>query len=128
MKPVLLRSAWLFALACLLAACERPVPEDFRDYVGHWRGEGMLIVISANGHGHYERIRNRQRTSVEGPAHSFSRNEFRIGVGALSARFEVNEAPHQDSDGRWRMTVDGVELTRLDIAPAEPDNGDAIRT
>ncbi|HLS83097.1 MAG TPA: hypothetical protein VK016_00315 [Arenimonas sp.] len=125
------RAAWRFLLACLavllLAGCEQPVPEDFRDYVGHWRGEGMLVVISAEGHGHYERIRGRQRTSVEGPVHSFSGEGFRIGIGGLSVSFAVDEPPHRDSDGRWRMSVDGVELTRLEIAASKP-LGDSIRT
>ncbi|KAA2285711.1 hypothetical protein [Arenimonas fontis] len=127
MRAAMLRGVWLLALASLLAGCERPVPQDFRDYVGHWRGEGMLVVISASGHGHYERVRGRQRTSIEGPVHSFSRSGFRIGIGALSARFEVNEPPHRDEDGRWRMTVDGVELTRLEIAPADAEGGEGLR-
>ena len=36
-----------FCLGCLLllvAACTQPVPVDKRDYIGHWHGEGVLLV------------------------------------------------------------------------------------
>lgn len=112
--------AWLLLCLGLLAGCERPVPDAYRDYVGHWRGEGMLLVISGNGHGDYERVQDRSRTSIEGPVHGFDGRSFRIGIGPLSAGFEVQRPPHLDDDGRWRMTVDGVELIRVDILPVEP--------
>jgi hypothetical protein len=34
----------------------------------------------------------------------------------LSAPFDVDQPPRLQ-DGRWRMTVDGVELTRIQILP-----------
>jgi len=30
----------------------------------------------------------------------------------MSTSFRVDKPPHQTPDGAWRMTVDGVELTR----------------
>ena len=116
-----LRAAALAGLVLLLAACERPVPDGFRDYVGHWRGENMLLVISESGHGDYERVNGRERVSIEGPVHGFDEGGFRIGIGPLSAGFDVEVAPHRDEDGRWRMTVDGVELVRVDILPVGPE-------
>ena len=112
-----LRAAALCGLVLLLAACERPVPDAHLDYVGHWRGENMLLVISADGHGDYERVSGRERVSIEGPVHGFDEDGFRIGIGPLSAGFEVQSPPTRGEDGRWRMTVDGVELMRVDILP-----------
>ena len=121
MKPRALPVPALLALALLLlAACTRPLPADYADYAGHWRGEGVLLVIAANGHADYERVREGMRTSVEGPAHGFGPDGFKIGLGPLSARFEVQVPPHF-ADGRWRMTVDGVELTRVEILPVQAD-------
>ena len=112
---------WFAALllALGLAGCEQPVPASHEAYVGHWRGEGMLLVIQPNGHGDYERVQGRQRTSIEGPVHAFADGSFKIGIGMLSAEFKV-QSPPQLVEGRWRMTVDEVELVRIDILPVEP--------
>ncbi len=108
----------LLLLLALLAACAEPVPEAYRDYVGHWRGDGMRLVIRVDGHADYDRVQDRSHVSIEGNAHSFDAHGFRIGIGPLSASFTVQRGP-QLRDGRWRMTVDGVELTRVDILPVE---------
>jgi hypothetical protein len=112
-----LRCALLLLLA-LLAACAEPVPVAHGEYVGHWHGEGMRLVIRADGHADYDRVQGESRVSIEGSAHSFSEHGFRIGLGPLSASFEVQRRPHL-AEGRWRMTVDGVELTRVEILPVE---------
>jgi len=108
----------LLLLLALLVACAEPVPAQHSDYIGHWRGDGMRLVIWSDGHADYDRVQGQNRVSIEGNAHSFSENGFRIGLGPLSADFEVQRKPHL-ADGRWRMTVDGVELTRVDILPVE---------
>lgn len=120
-----LAAVWLLLCLAIATGCERPVPASYRDYVGHWRGDGMLLVISGHGHGDYERVQDRVRTSIEGPVHGFDGRGFRIGMGPLSAGFVVQRPPHLGGDGRWRMTVDGVELVRVDILPAEP-GGNAL--
>ena len=108
----------LLSLLALLAACAQPVPEAYADYVGHWRGDGVRLVIRADGHADYDRVQGRTHVSIEGNAHRFSDQGFRIGVGPLSADFKVQQRPEVE-DGRWRMTVDGVELTRVEILPVE---------
>ena len=106
----------LLAAAALLVACAQPVPEEFREYVGHWRGDGVRLVITAEGTGDYEQVGADGRLTVRGPVHGFVRDGFRIGVGPLSVGLEVQQVP-QLRDGRWRMTIDGRELTRVDIMP-----------
>lgn len=108
----------LLLLLVLLAGCADPVPVQHGRYVGHWRGDGMRLVIRADGHADYDRVRGNHRVSIEGNAHSFTDQGFRIGLGPFSADFDVQRKPHL-VDGRWRMTVDDVELTRVDILPVE---------
>ncbi len=97
-----------------LAACTEPLPVDKADYIGHWRGEGVRLVIGADGQADYEKAKGQRRTSIKGPAHTFSTDGFKIGIGPLSATFTV-QSPPTLSEGTWRMTVDGVELTRADL-------------
>ena len=44
---IALRGAFALLLMLALAACSQPVPVDKRDYIGHWQGEGVLLVILA---------------------------------------------------------------------------------
>ncbi|KFL35502.1 hypothetical protein [Arenimonas donghaensis] len=116
-RPALL--AVVAAAALVLAGCREPIPADYAQYAGHWRGDGVLLVLMPDGHGNYERVSGGARTRVEGPVHSFDAEGFSIGVGVLSARFRVDEPPHL-SRGRWRMTVDEQELVRVEILPTRP--------
>lgn len=122
-----LRGALALLLLMALAACTQPVPVDKRDYIGHWQGEGVLLVIRADGHADYARVRDSRRTSIEGPAHSFTTRGFKIGIGPLSANFRV-QSPPKEVDGDWRMTVDGVVLTRRDLDEQLQKNEPAIST
>lgn len=109
------------AWACLLlTACREPLPADYVEYAGHWRGEGVLLVIRADGHAIYEQVAKGRRTRIEGPVHDFDANGFRIGLGPLSARFDVQSPPALQG-GRWRMTVDGHHLVRVEILPVQAD-------
>lgn len=49
--------------------------------------------------------------SIDGPLKQFEGDNFVVGVGPISTTFLVTAPPHQDG-GQWKMTVDGVELTR----------------
>lgn len=111
----------LLAWACLaLAACREPIPADYSQYTGHWRGDGVRLVLQPDGQANYERVSEGSRTRIQGPVHGFDKEGFSIGVGLLSARFKVQQPPHF-SQGRWRMTVDGHELVRVEILPVRPD-------
>ncbi len=103
----------------VLSACARPVPAAYADFIGHWRGDNVRLVIHADGRADYEFVSDNQRVSIRGPVHDFSPTGFRVGLGGpASADFVVRQAPHR-ADGRWRMTVDGHALTRIDILPVD---------
>ncbi|HSB60207.1 MAG TPA: hypothetical protein VLI67_00715 [Vicinamibacteria bacterium] len=98
-------------LALLLAGCGQPVPADRADYVGEWRAPGMYLLITRDGRVEYTRSRGGSKTSVSGPLQEFRGDDFRVGVLFLATTFVVSRPPWRDGD-RWRMVVDGVELTR----------------
>lgn len=78
---------------------------------GHWTGPGVTLTIDPGGQVSYERKSGISTTSVDLPLSSFGDDFFEVGLFGMTTRFEVQQLPHQ-VDGEWRMTVEGVELTR----------------
>ena len=91
----------------------KPLPLDKADYVGEWRSPAMELVITRDSNVHYKRRRNGSETSVNGPLQKFKGDDFSVGFLFISTTFVVSKPPHQEGD-KWKMTVDGVELTRTD--------------
>ena len=107
------RRALLTVLAMsLLVACAHPVPPDKSAYVGQWKGLAMALLITQDGSVAYKRLKGGVTTSISGPLKRFSGDNFVVGFGFFSTTFEVSVPPHQDGTD-WKMTVDGVELTRV---------------
>ena len=99
-------------MAAGLAACGKPVPADKAAFVGEWQRPEMYLLITQDGSVKYKRLKGGASVSVEGPLQGFEGDGFKVGVGPMSTSFRVDKPPHQTPDGAWRMTVDGVELTR----------------
>ena len=99
------------ALALLAAGCGQPVPPDKAAYVGEWEQPTMYLLITADGSVSYKRVKGGATTSVDAPLKKFDGDNFEAGVGPMSTVFVVSKPPHQ-VDGKWKMVVDGVELTR----------------
>ncbi|MES2316313.1 MAG: hypothetical protein V4631_02375 [Pseudomonadota bacterium] len=109
-KPVL---ALLFVL--VLAACDnKPLPPDKVAYVGQWAGPDMRLMIKQDGSVAYQRREGSSNTSINAPLKEFAGNNLVVGVGPMTTTFVVTAPPHQVGT-QWKMTVDGVELTK------EPD-------
>jgi len=103
----------VFAVAVLLFACSKPLPEDKLDYAGEWESLEMSLLILANGRIEYERTHDKGKTSIDAPIKEYRGNHFVVGIGPLTTTFVVNDPPHQVG-GKWQMVVDGVRLTRVD--------------
>jgi hypothetical protein len=99
------------ALLLALAACARPLPPDRQAYAGEWQSQTMALLITPAGRVVYKRAEGGMTTSVEGPLQRFDGDNFVVGVGPLNTTFVVSAPPHRDAQA-WKMTVDGVELTR----------------
>lgn len=105
--------AALMVVAVLtLSACGRPVPSDKSSYVGEWRAPAMALLVTEDGSVAYKRIKGGVTTSLNAPLRRFEGDNFVVGLPLLSTTFVVSTPPYQDA-GRWKMVVDGVELTRV---------------
>lgn len=100
-------------LLLALAACGKPVPPDKSAYVGHWQSPSMSLLITQDGRIVYKRETKGGRRSIKGPLQGFEGDDFKVGVAMLGTTFHVSAPPHRE-EGRWTMTVDGVELTRVE--------------
>lgn len=94
-----------------LAACAKPVPKEKAAYVGEWNGTAMALLITQDGSVAYRRLEGGVNKSIDGPLQEFKGDDFVVGVGPIATTFVVSAPPHQDGDA-WKMTVDGVELTK----------------
>lgn len=104
---------WVFAVCCLLlAGCAKPLPPEKVAYAGQWRSTAMSLLITTGGNVNYKRVDGNTSKSVNGPLQAFEGDNFVVGVGPVKTTFVVSMPPHEDG-GAWKMTVDGVELTRV---------------
>ena len=101
----------ILLLTLFLSGCGTPVPADKADYVGVWRSQEMVLSITQDGSIDYKRQRGSAETSINGPLQEFQGDDFSVGVWFISTTFVVSKPPYQE-DGRWKMVVDGVELTK----------------
>jgi hypothetical protein len=109
-----LLSATLLSLVLFTSACKgQPLPADKAEFAGHWRGGGVDLVIRPEGHVTYEKVEGKGRVQVEGPLQGWKGNDFVVGVMVVKTTFKVSEPPHE-VDGVWTMTMDGVQLTRVE--------------
>ena len=110
-----LRAAILAALLLPLAAFADPVPADKQAYVGDWQGKDMRLQLNKEGKVKYKRDRPGKKLDLSIELQRFDGDSFDAGGGFIGSRFVVSKPPHREGD-KWKMTVDGVELTRVDAA------------
>lgn len=96
----------------LLTGCAKPLPPDKKSYAGEWQSPTMGLLITPDGRVIYKRLVGTNGSkSIDGPIQAFEGDNFVVGVGPIKTTFVVSAPPHED-DGRWKMTVDGIEFTR----------------
>lgn len=93
------------------AAWAGPVPADKMHYVGNWQGKDMQLSLSKEGKIDYKRGRPNDQVDLSIDLKGFKGNNFEAGVAFVRTTFVVSKPPHREG-GQWKMTVDGVELTR----------------
>jgi hypothetical protein len=104
--------AFLLISTLALSACGKPIPPEKSAYVGEWRAQTMSLLIAQDGSVVYKRIKGGATTSVNGPIRRFEGDNFVVGIPLVSTTFEVSKPPYQEAD-KWKMVVDGVELTKI---------------
>jgi hypothetical protein len=102
----------LSAAMLALSACGKAVPPDKSAYIGEWRAQAMALLVTQDGSVAYKRIKGGVTTSVNAPLRRFEGDNFVVGLPLVSTTFEVSKPPYEEA-GRWKMVVDGVELTRV---------------
>ena len=118
----------LAALAMLgLVACAKPLPTDKSDYAGEWHGGPIALLITPDGRAVYERKEGNMSKKIDAPIKEFKGDNFVVGVGFMATEFVVTAPPHEES-GVWRMTVDGVELTRTADPSEAVEKAESIST
>ena len=102
-------------MALLWGCSSEPLPPAKANYAGEWRAPDMRLLITPNGRVDYSRKTDNGTTSVTAPIQRFEGDNFVVGIGIFSTTFVVTKPPHLDG-ALWKMTVDGVELTRGIVA------------
>jgi len=97
--------------AFLVCGCAQPIPPDKREFIGHWSGGGVTLVIAADGGMNYRRVSGASTNEVAGPIFKWEGNNFSVGIPVVNSDFVVSEPPHEE-DGKWVMTIEGVRVTR----------------
>ena len=107
-----LRIVALLALLLSLTACRKPLPPERLDYAGYWTADNMVLLITPGGQVEFKHLVNDISTHIGGPLKQFQGNDIEVGFGPLVSTLKVQVPPHQQADGQWSMTVDGVKLIR----------------
>ena len=103
----------ILAISSILAACSKPIPSERFDYVGEWQNKEMYLLILKDGTVSYKRLKNGSTVSVNGPLKEFKENNFVVGFSFLTTTFNVSQKPTRINN-KWKMTVDGVQLTKTE--------------
>ena len=115
------------SLFLFLVACAKPLPAERSAYVGEWKGGAISLVIMPEGRVIYERKEGNMSKSIDAPLKEFNGDNFIVGVGFVNTEFVDSAPPHVESCA-WKMTVDGVEDTRVSQEALEPENGESTST
>lgn len=98
------------------SAAGEPHHEDLTDYrktfFGAWKGDGMELTITSSGRVKYKRKKGMINKSFTAKITDFKKSSFEVGFMGISTTFEIDQPPHRQG-GKWKMTIDGVELTRV---------------
>ena len=95
------------------ALSDGEIPSDKQAYVGDWSGNNAQLSITPNGRVFWERRTGSSSSKMENiPIQRFVGDDFEVGVGPFTTRFVVQRPP-QFVAGRWTMTVEGIEMTRV---------------
>jgi hypothetical protein len=109
MRIFLLASSLLAAPAVL--AEPKPVPAEKMAYVGEWVGKDMRLNIAKNGQIEYQARKPNRKVDLSIELVRFEGSNFDAGYGIITTTFVVSKPPHKVGD-KWKMVVDGVELSK----------------
>ena len=86
--------------------------ERLRSLVGTWRGGGISLVIDAGGAVQDKKESGAGSKSLTAKITQIDGSSFETGALGITTTFKIDKWPTQ-SEGQWRMSVDGVEVLRM---------------
>jgi len=90
------------------------VAELRKQFVGHWKGDGMDLLIAPDGTVKYERLKGGSSRKLTGATISaFRRDSFDVTLLLMTTTFKIDRAPYQE-EGRWHVVIDGAHMVRQD--------------
>lgn len=103
------------ATAGAAAAVEAAFIAEYRKgFVGHWKGDGMDLLIAPDGTIQYERLKGGSSRKLTGATISaFRRDAFDAKLLMMSTTFKIDRPPYQEG-GRWHVVIDGAHMLRQD--------------
>jgi hypothetical protein len=81
-----------------------------KDYIGEWTGPGTTLSIGADGAVSFAKKSGNSSKKVNGPISAFVGNNIEV-FALITVTLAVTSPPRRDG-AVWKMTVDGVEVTR----------------
>jgi hypothetical protein len=93
-----------------------PLPEDKKNYAGHWKNSNISLKISMDGKVNYKKEEGSRKTTIDDYITAFDKDNFIVGIWIMTTTFEVQKAPFREGE-RWAMVVEGNKLYKV-IKPA----------
>ncbi len=81
-----------------------------KDYAGHWEGGGVTLDISASSVDYEKKVGNTS-TKLNGTLDHFEGDDIVIKILIPTSTLKVSSPPTKVGS-EWKMTVEGVEVTR----------------
>lgn len=92
---------------------KREMQRALQKFVGVWKAVGMDLTITEDGTVEYKRIKKGITKSFSGGrVVKITPENIIVKVLVSKTAFIINEPPHEEN-GKWKMTLDGVELERV---------------
>ena len=111
LKKLLSYASVLLVVFAIAGCSSVPLPADMADYAGKWQSADMTITITKDGYVDYKRVGQGSSRSGSGPIKEYMGDGFVVGVMFIKTKFKVEKRPYL-SQGKTKMVVDGVELTK----------------
>jgi hypothetical protein len=89
------------------------VAPESADFVGHWMGENLELVVLKHGRIHFRHKQGNSEVTLDLPLQSISPQNISIGMAFWKTDIEIEVPPHAEN-GTWHMTAEHVDLTRKD--------------
>jgi hypothetical protein len=101
----------LVIISVIFGCAPDPIPQDQKVYVGIWQGSNIFLEIDADGNASYAKVMEGASETVDSPVKKIGDGKIVIGYLFITKTLELTKPPFEE-DGKWKMVIDGVTLTK----------------